>query len=48
MAIDTRTAERNFNTCGREGLENSRWRRGIVREGAREAGSSGGILLRKV
>ena len=42
MAIDTRTAERNFNSGGGGGgLENSRWRRwrrGFVREGARGAG----------
>ena len=47
VAIDTRTAERNFNS-GERGLENSRWRCGFVRGGAQGVGGSGGILLRKV
>jgi len=42
VAVDTRTAERNFNSGGGGGgVENSRWRHGFVREGAQGAGVLG-------
>ena len=41
MAVDTRTAERNFNGDeGGGGLENSRWRRGGGGRGVLGASSS--------
>ena len=38
LPIDTRTVERNFDSGGGGGFENSHWRRGFVQEGARGAG----------